>query len=352
MITGETKSVWSLNSPIRISICKIGQFDVNNELGVSNENHYYKGQLTNGTFISWMGLGGNLTANETINVLFPFDGEYMRLSNGEKSVGKVSNTTVLPNGRCKQFEGLPSGLLVLKGNFKNDIQLFLKDILVGSEYFVFVSDPAASPHFQLPKPLLSGVKVKAKAANYSKVYYYSLVLTEKKMELNDGSCVDYPDAAGHESYADCVEEENQRKILPVLGCMPPWLSDTLPCNQPILKSTDELKRIQKWIFSIFSKSKTSFYYEAESCTLPCTQIAVHTTLQDIKHVGQAKTFSLKFNMFVDEIVKVERIGLAYGTVDLLVEVGSCLGLWLGLSVVGIFDILVVVLVKIRNIKIK
>ena len=37
-------------------------------------------------------------------------------------------------------------------------------------------------------------------------------------------------------------------------------------------------------------------------------------------------------------VKVERIVLAYGFTDLLVEIGSCLGLWLGLSVVGIFDL--------------
>ena len=35
--------------------------------------------------------------------------------------------------------------------------------------------------------------------------------------------------------------------------------------------------------------------------------------------------------------------------DLLVEVGSCLGLWLGLSVVGIFDIVVLVLVRMKTV---
>ena len=38
--------------------------------------------------------------------------------------------------------------------------------------------------------------------------------------------------------------------------------------------------------------------------------------------------------------KVESVVLAYGFDDLLVEIGSSLGLWLGLSVVGMFDVFV------------
>ena len=69
--------------------------------------------------------------------------------------------------------------------------------------------------------------------------------------------------------------------------------------------------------------------------------------QDVKRNRESQK---KINLFFENIVNVERIGPAYGTVDLLVEVGSCLGLWLGLSVVGIFDILVLVFFKIKNIK--
>ena len=43
-------------------------------------------------------------------------------------------------------------------------------------------------------------------------------------------------------------------------------------------------------------------------------------------------------LFFTNDVQVERIVLAYGLEDLLVEVGSCLGLWLGLSIVGVFDL--------------
>ena len=55
-------------------------------------------------------------------------------------------------------------------------------------------------------------------------------------------------------------------------------------------------------------------------------------------VGQTK-FLNKINLFFEDTVHVERIIPAYGITSLLVELGSCLGLWLGLLVVGIFDVI-------------
>ena len=351
MVTGETKSILSLESPILITVCKVNQFDQTNKIGFISENHYYEGMSINKTYISWMGLEGNLTTNETVTDLFVSKGERVWLNQTNDNIGLETTgktATVLPNGQCKQFEGPPHELMASQKSWKNYISIYLKGMKVDSTYFVYVSDPAAAPKFQLPKPLLHGDRMEAKASNQSKVFYYNLVLTEKRVELDDGSCVDYPDAAGHDSYADCVEEENQKKILPVLGCMPPWLPDKAPCNKPFLKSTEEHEQIQQWIYSIYSRSKTGYHYEAESCLLPCTQISVHSTFQDIKHISDPN-YQLKFNLFFDEIIKVERVGLAYGAVDLLIEVGSCLGLWLGLSVVGIFDIIVLACIKIRKI---
>ena len=41
-----------------------------------------------------------------------------------------------------------------------------------------------------------------------------------------------------------------------------------------------------------------------------------------------------------------QIILAYDTTALLVEIGSCLGLWLGLSVIGIYDLAVMAVLKV------
>ena len=47
------------------------------------------------------------------------------------------------------------------------------------------------------------------------------------------------------------------------------------------------------------------------------------------------------------MVQLERIVLAYDIGHLLVEIGSSLGLWLGISVIGIFDVLAAALLKIK-----
>ena len=327
--------------PIRISVCKIDQFDRNNKIGFGSQEDYYEGKSTNKTYYNWMGLEGHLSANETIHQLFISGEELIKTGIGVKG----TTTTVLPIGLCKHFEAIPGKLIRKGGLYKGVLSLYIKDI--GSVYHVFVSDPAAAPKFQLPKSLITGDRIKADAVNQSKVYYYTVTLKETHVELDDGSCVDYPDAAGHESYADCVDKENQRKILPDLGCMPPWLSEKVPCNKPILRLTDDHRSVKWRIDSLYPRSKTGFSYESKSCLLPCIQISVKNVFQDVKRNRESKK---KINLFFENVVNVERIGPAYGTVDLLVEVGSCLGLWLGLSVVGIFDILVLVLVKIKNIK--
>ena len=347
MVTGETKTIWSLESPIRITVCKIDQFDRKNKIGFGREQDYYKGKSSNQSFLSWMGLEGNLTANETIQNLFVSPGPgRVYFTSFYGPAGKTS--TVLPYGQCQHLQGPPHQLLETKGDFKNVVRVFIRNVLKDGVYQVFVSDPAAAPKFQLPKPLLIGDRIEGLYKyKYSTVYYYNVILKETRMELDDGSCVDYPDAAGHDSYANCVEEENQRKILPVLGCMPPWLSEKTPCDKPVTK-LKEHKPVLSWISSIFTKSKKGFHYETESCLLPCTQISVQAIFQDVKYFSSSPR--VKFNLFFDETVKVERVGIAYGVEELLVEVGSCLGLWLGLSVVGIFDIIVLMFVKIKNIK--
>ena len=54
----------------------------------------------------------------------------------------------------------------------------------------------------------------------------------------------------------------------------------------------------------------------------------------------------KLTIYFEENVKVKTIGPAYGTKALIVEIGSSLGLWLGISVVGLFDIFVATLFKV------
>mgnify|MGYP001462274617 CR=1 FL=1 len=54
------------------------------------------------------------------------------------------------------------------------------------------------------------------------------------------------------------------------------------------------------------------------------------------------------HLFFEDHVNIERVVLAYDFASFLVEVGSSLGLWLGLSVVALFDLIVLDLNKIKK----
>ena len=98
--------------------------------------------------------------------------------------------------------------------------------------------------------------------------------------------------------------------------------------------------------SLVFGSRNGLHYESEACRLPCTHILVKVKRLNTKFVNEYKSHHISLTF--ENNVKIERVVLAYGFTSFLVEVGSSLGLWLGLSVVAIFDLLVLDLKKIRE----
>ena len=83
------------------------------------------------------------------------------------------------------------------------------------------------------------------------------------------------------------------------------------CLDPILKD----KKIQDKIYYTHVRSKTGFHYESETCRRPCTQLAVDIALLDIKSYHNSNK---KWNIFVEETVKVDIIIPAYGIEVILI----------------------------------
>ena len=195
-IVGEATSIWDLDRPIQISICNLDQFE--GGLGFDNIKRYIRGSNVNKSLLTWTDTYGNLTANETMYWLFK--------SNIEKILLDTADITyILPYGICKYHRGFPKDIFKTEGNWKGAISIKIKDLQ--EKYHVFISDPSAAPIFQLPKPFLTGDRLEAKPDNKSMFYYYSIVIKETRTHLDDGSCTVYPDKAGHQSYADCVNQE-------------------------------------------------------------------------------------------------------------------------------------------------
>ena len=227
MVSGKEKNIWNLEHPIQFTVCRLDQFDWDNDLGFSNhEGNWFRGRVNNGSIMSWRDKNDNYTNTETLNNLYISNLETITTYGYyNRKMEEQGNITIAPIGVCKYYKGLSRNLLQTGGSWKHVKQFYLSDM--SSRYRLYVSDPNAAPKFVLPMPLLTGDIMETLPDNKRIVYYYKVIIKEIQIKLEDGSCTNYPDEHGHESYDKCIEMENRRSIMPVLGCMPPWLSDRL-----------------------------------------------------------------------------------------------------------------------------
>ena len=95
----------------------------------------------------------------------------------------------------------------------------------------------------------------------------------------------------------------------------------------------------------------SFYnldYNSSSCLPPC--IMIKSTIKSLKHFRLSEQESWLYFRY-EKTFRQSTIKTAYGFDDLIIEMGSSLGLWLGLSAVGLFDV-VVCFIKMLSMRVK
>ena len=319
MTSSGSRSLSSLEKPLLISVCKTSQFNYTRgiEFGYKLSSSFLAGQ-TNGNVLSWTGQHGNLTWNETFNFLFDHNIENIELDVENMDLidnGSITNRILIPNGLCKVYEGKPLKTFIIRLNDRGS-----------SEYAVYVSDPAAANSFQLPYSLLTGDSMRIiLASNSTKFVDFNIKLTETIFEANDGSCYDYPTQT-HQNYADCVDSELREQILPVLGCMVPWMSKLDYCTNRV-QILPEYNNILQMLYTLNRRAWGGVQYKPAACSVPCTLLSAHATFQQSGIGASNNAIVLDF----DEDIKVETILLAYDCAALLVEIGSSLGLWLGKS---------------------
>ena len=194
----------------------------------------------------------------------------------------------------------------------------------GAPFQIYVFDPLTATQFQLPMPLLTGDRIFSESENYGQEYSYSIILKETKNQLNDGTCTKYPDSAGHDTYADCVQSEARKNIMRVLGCMPPWMSAEDQCNGPIPRPEGS-EEFFEWFDSLQNAAKTGFFYESKSCLHPCASVSVHTIFREKRAVKNWPTLDNKSitvtYMYVNNKVQVDTLVPAVDVFTLIIEIG-------------------------------
>ena len=126
-----------------------------------------------------------------------------------------------------------------------------------------------------------------------------------------------------------------------MNCIPPWLSPTNQCDSNITVFLNI--QISNYIDANFSKHffepQDSFKSTVaeESCQDPC-KIMRNT----VSFIGSKESLDLetKFILRFAKNVRIEKKVLSYTLFDFVIDAGSSMGLWLGLSALSAADLVV------------
>ena len=300
------------------------------QIGFESEHAYFTGNVDNlpGT-ISWVG-NTSQKWEHIINKLYSEGNVDLVLNNDNITVRKVK---MMPYPICYELE-----------NFEQSIQF-----IIDRPCNVIFTDPNSQLYHRVGTNIVKGERIQVKA-NTGKMSgtqtYYKLKMTlleksEKKFNCTTEVFV---------TYAECVNGELKKNLMQLLGCIPPWL-------MPMIRVTPDHKCPET--MNIESKIKTDFIkrkllqfvkqinYQARvelesdnACKLPCNQLEIYAHETSYFKGDWEKNW---FNLHFEDMADVNKDVSNYDEFNLIVEVGSSLGLWIGLSAIAVFDIIIKVL---------
>ena len=321
-----TTSIDNIKMPI-IYVCQNDQYDytVSNFYGYEWMSHFFGGQLSGTTKISWRGKHNNMTFRKIFSKIFPFDNESFN--------AKTYNYEESENYEWKKFIAEMVG--------KNPYGLCMKlEQSKGSTYFsmkkrsIFqIVDPQAD-NFVVISHMENGYGEFGPTANGSYDYYsYMMDISLHDSSLLVGqSCANYVDSG----YRDCTYGIVEEKFLKWYGCLPPWFTTNVSKLCDDTKEIMLTKQLRKEMMEELNMLATGQELKSfESCLPPCLTISVK--LKQLKHVtNNPKVAGVRINVN-KKTIKVYTLAHAYDAFNLVVDLGSALGLWFGLSAISIYD---------------
>ena len=286
--------------------------------------------------ISW-GLHMNKTFDEMLDDILPDI-----LENNDKNpkiahARKVEKVFLARYGFCiriRQYN--PTELIIYTMNQTHTVYVLLAD-----KYKHTYPNPNFSSKSGEMIALSPGVE---------KWYTVKISLTSNENPLQKDACEYYDDVES--TYADCVDSKIQSVMFPILGCNPPYLSPTGKCNeiydgkkkQKFLKETDFWKSYLKNLIDLEPMTIQ------DNCTDPCLTTTIDVQLHSTgKPDHPMKTYARVNLRFKKEVEKRYRV-ISYDFYNFLIDIGSSLGLWLGISVFSLTDIALQMVNSMRSCK--
>jgi hypothetical protein len=295
-----------------IYVCQENQFNYSraHELGYSGQSSFLTGKLNGTDKPTWLGNSKNKSYIDIEQDLFNYNYTDFTVDNADNELFFIQS-----HGYCQQ---------VL--NFSmNSIQ----NIFSYHPIRIFILDPHRSTQLRIEQNLGQTSTLFA-GNNRNEFIVYKLVYILQDDSIHDGlKCTDYRKIAS--SYDSCVQDNVLQKLHDWYGCVPIWFPYK---NEKCSLSNNPLKNeTVDYIFDLVNLLEIK-----TDCKPSCLRLEIK--LQEVQKFSNYPSEAV-IQLMHEKNFEVLKTVYAYDGFSLIVELGSALGLWLGLSVIGMLDIIIV-----------
>ena len=298
-----------------IQVCYHSFFDYEKaaEHGYSWRSKFLTGLLPNSTTPSWRGKNGNSTFQEIQHLIYEKDFSKVNVSKPNEPI------YIFGKGFCLQVKEFGNYLIVTTKE-KN-----LKVYLVHKSTDERLTSDKENPYSQVKFGATSNSTFDFKAM--------TLVYHVKDNTIFEGTtCVDY--RKQEESFGDCNYNALAAHFHDIYGCYPPWMEIgskniceiDVPSNNVNAKTLDDT-------FKEMNSLHVGIQLDImKQCLPPCYQ--VHVKWNEKEHV-QNWIGKAWLNIYDDtNNVPISKAVYSFDIFTLIVELGSALGLWLGINMLN------------------
>ena len=297
-----------------IYICTNNQFNytASAKNGYRYNIHYVLGNVAESDFISWTG-NNSMTAADVQEQIYNTKAQHVEVVNG-----KATLQFIQPFGFCYKVTKMEEGVKVRS---INDIKIYIVDPQIANVIRVENIDANVDmiEIAQVTQDTFEG-----------KIFQINFEMTDDS--IHDGlTCTDYKIKGS--TYGDCEFIKTQDVFKNSLGCLPFWFPavESMKCQEPLrIPDQDKKDDFEKLAKTVYNRKSLHYLGCQPSClkTKASAQKLYHR-----KNYVEFGQITLEFNTQV----KVNKLVYTYGFSELMTELGSSLGLWLGLSIINLLD---------------
>ena len=314
IMTTSEANISDVRKPL-MYLCPSDQYDLNKtiEHGYAHNHDLVNGKM-NATERSW-GAHLNMTWEQLIRNVTT------------KSPEEFVNNTKFINDETLDIKLYP------QFGFCFEVHYSLKKIvsLPGDELFqqaitFLLTDQQTKSYYRVDSTTQSGAIIYLEK-NSQHSYIVDIAMHELRETSNCNSDPDY-------SYERCVDDYVTNDFITKLGCIPPLLADHDHCGIVPKEKLHDLRHY----FDEYSRPYMVNVptLAEEKCLKPCKQQKIHLTLKDKAPTigGYGSLVSFAFNSKVKILKEQEN----YDWFNFIIDIGSSLVTWAGLSAVSLIDI--------------